>query len=178
VSIKDQTMAGAALGYISSSERGRSDGLLAGVAATLAAKGMALAGVVQINTEVDPSRPCHMDLSILGTAQTVRISQFLGTGSRGCRLDPAGLEEAVGHVERQLLTTKPQLLILNKFGKQEAEGRGFRPLIAQALERDIPVLTAVSSLNAARFAGFADGMDTALSPDPDAILAWCRSVTA
>jgi hypothetical protein len=176
--IKDKTMSGAALAYISSSERGRSDGLLAGVAATLAAEGMALAGVVQINTEVDPSRPCHMDLRILGTTQTVRISQFLGTGSKGCRLDPAGLEEAVGHVERQLLASKPQLLILNKFGKQEGEGRGFRPLIAQALERDIPVLTAVSALNADRFASFADGMDTALPSDRDSILAWCRSVIA
>ncbi len=171
-------MAGAALGYVSTSERGRSDGLLAGVATALAAQGVILAGVVQINTEVDATRPCHMDLSVLGTEKTVRISQFLGVGSKGCRLDPAGLEEAVGHVERQLLGTRTQLVILNKFGKQEGEGRGFRPLIGRAMDMEIPVLTAVSSLNLTRFVNYAGGMETALPADHDSLLAWCRSVTS
>jgi hypothetical protein len=168
-------MAGAALGYVSATERGHSDGLLAGVAATLSREGVGLAGVVQFNTEVDPMRPCHMDLLVLGTEQTVRISQFLGVGSKGCRLDAAGLEEAVGHVEAALQRPFPKLLFINKFGKQECEGRGFRPLIGRALELDIPVLTAVSALNLPRFVDFAGGMETALPADHDAVLAWCRS---
>lgn len=168
-------MAGAALGYVSTGERGRSDGLLAGVAAALAAQSVALGGVVQINTEVDPSRPCHMDLAVLGTAHQIRISQFLGTGSKGCRLDPAGLEEAVGHVERALETPLPKLLFINKFGKQECEGRGFRPLIGRALELDIPVLTAVSALNLPQFLDFAGGMETELAAEHDTVMAWCRA---
>lgn len=163
-------MQSAGLGYVTAAQRGQSDALLTLVAQALAGK-KALCGVVQTNTEYDPDRPCHMDLSVLGTQTVIRISQFLGPGSRGCRLDASGLETAVAQVERGL-TPQTDLLIINKFGKQECDGRGFRPLIGQALSMGIPVLTAVSALNLPRFLEFADGMAVALPDHGDAILNW------
>lgn len=162
------------LGYIKTAERGLANRLLAEVAATLQAENIPLAGVVQVNEEFDPARPCHMDLHILDGGEVIRISQNLGTLSKGCRLDPASLEQSVGLVERAL-AAGPRLLVINKFGKQEIEGRGFRPLIGQALADGIPVLTATSSESAASFEAFADGLAEALAPEADAILLWCRT---
>ncbi len=38
---------------------------------------------------------------------------------------------------------RPDLVIVNRFGKDEAEGRGFRAVFEKACELDIPVLTVV-----------------------------------
>jgi len=175
-SFKGCAMQTARLGYVCATGRGASDGLLFGVAAALSGR-KTLFGVVQINSEADPDRPCHMDLAVLGTDAVIRISQFLGTGSSGCRLDTAGLETAVGLVETALLRAPPDLvpdlMIINKFGKLECDGRGFRPLIGQALAMGIPVLTSVSALNLPCFLDFAQDLATPLDPDPRTVLDWC-----
>jgi Protein of unknown function (DUF2478). len=116
-----------------------------------------------------------MDLQVLGRTEVVRISQNLGDESSGCRLDPDGLETAVGLVEATL-AGGPRLLILNKFGKAEIEGRGFRSLIGQALEQGIPVLMGLKALNRDGFEAFAEGMAEALPADLEAILGWCREI--
>ncbi|MDP4032573.1 MAG: DUF2478 domain-containing protein [Pseudorhodobacter sp.] len=162
------------LGYVVAPGRGAADQLLAEVAASLIGLGWPLAGVVQVNLEQDPAHPCQMNLQVLNGAQTVRISQDLGALSKGCRLDSAGLEQAVGLVETAL-EADPRLLIVNKFGRQELDGRGFRPLIGRAMAMGVPVLTAVNAEHLAGFEVFADGLGQALLPDPGTVLDWCRS---
>ena len=162
------------LGYVVSKGRGEADLLLADVAARLMAEGRRLAGAVQVNVETRPDRACEMDLHVLALDEVIRISQDLGALSKGCRLDPAALESAVGLVERAL-DGGPQMLIVNKFGKQELDGRGFRPLIGRALADGIPVLCAVNGDSAGKFAEFAAGMEEELPPDAGAVLAWCRT---
>ncbi|WP_103332205.1 DUF2478 domain-containing protein [Pseudotabrizicola formosa] len=165
------------LAFVSAAERGEGDRLLARVAQRLSVAGVSLGGVVQMNTETDPDRPCVMDLRVLTDSSIVRISQSLGRHAQGCRLDAAGLEDAVGRVAEALLVAPPQLLILNKFGKQEAEGRGFRPVIAQAMALGVPVLTSVSEKNRAGFDLFAGECATALGADESAVMAWCQLAT-
>lgn len=165
------------LGYVTTGQHGGGDGLLVSVAEVLQRRGWQLAGAVQINTEAVVGRACDMDLRVLSGARLVRISQNLGSQSRGCRLDADALETAVGLVDRAL-DAGAHLLIVNKFGKQEAEGRGFRPLIGRAMGDGVPVLTAVPDGKRAAFDGFADGMGTELAADIDAVLAWCHSVCA
>lgn len=166
-------------GYVTTrGARGEIDQLLAEVAARLQADGWPLAGAVQQNSdEICAGGPCDMDLRLLDGGGTIRISQALGAQSEGCRLDPAGLEAAVGRVAVSLLRsgTMPRLMIVNKFGRQEAEGRGFRPVIAEALGAGIPVLTGVGHDHEAEFATFAGGLATELAPDIDTILGWCRA---
>ncbi|MFN4153946.1 MAG: DUF2478 domain-containing protein [Paracoccaceae bacterium] len=165
------------LGFVSAPDRGDGDRLLARVARRLSAVGVVLGGVVQVNTETDPDHPCLMDLRVLSDESVLRISQNLGRHSSGCRLDASVLEEAVGRVAATLLAAPPQLLILNKFGKQEAEGRGFRPVIGQAMAMGVPVLTSVSTKNRAGFDLFAEGTASALGTDEAAVMLWCLSVT-
>jgi hypothetical protein len=169
-------MKDATLGYVSAAKRGQGDGLLAQIARQLQAEGIAVAGVAQINTEFAPDRPCHMDLTVLGSDQVIRISQNLGRHSSGCRLDAAGLEEAVAKVEAALDQGNVRLLIVNKFGKQEGEGRGFRPVIGRALAQGIPVLTAVKDINLPAFEQFCAGYAAALPSDPQSVLDWCHRV--
>lgn len=162
------------LAYVIGGGKGEGDRLLAEVAEVLHRRGWPLAGVVQINTERGEA-PCDMDLSVLGRSERIRISQSLGPHSQGCRLDPEGLETAVGLVAGTL-AEGPRLLIVNKFGKAEIEGRGFRPLIGEALAAGIPVLTGVKALNLEGFRAFAGGFEEALEADVGAILRWCDRV--
>lgn len=165
------------LGYVLSQGRGEADALLAEVAQTLLAEGWPLAGAVQINVDMGAGRPCEMDLHVLDGDRVVRITQNLGALAQGCRLDPAALEEAVALVE-QALAHNPRLLIVNKFGKQELDGRGFRPLIGRALADGIPVLCAVGSGHMEGFATFAGELGTMLPASTPAVLAWCRGAAA
>ena len=125
------------LGYISDDARGACDRLLLSVADQLSDSGETLAGAVQENLEADGLPRCDMVLRILGRSERIEISQRLGPLATGCRLDPDALERAVGLVE-STLPNGVSLLIVNKFGKQEAEGRGFRHVIAEALVRAAP----------------------------------------
>ncbi|MBL6430620.1 MAG: DUF2478 domain-containing protein [Alphaproteobacteria bacterium] len=133
--------------------------------------GIRATGVVQINAEREDAGPCDMDVQVLPDGPAIRISQSLGREARGCRLDPAALERAVGLVEARL-AEGADCLIVNKFGKHEAEGRGFRTAIAEALSADIPVLVGLNRLNAEAFVQFSGGLAVELAPNLEALANW------
>ena len=165
------------LGYVLAKERGATDRLLAGLAASCLARGLRLAGVVQTNTACSDSYLCDMDVKVLPRGPGFRISQSLGREARGCRLDPAALEAAVGEVSKTL-SPRPDLLIVNKFGKHEADGRGFRDIIAQCLIDGVPVIAGTNSLNLPAFQTFSDGLAEAVAPQDEALLAWAEAAIA
>ena len=140
--------------------RGETDRLLASVAARLQGQGVALAGAVQFN--LDCGDECEMEVQVLPDGPVIGISQSLGPGSQGCRLDAGALETAVAEVAARMAGAR--LLIVNKFGKHEAEGRGFRGLIGSALEAGMPVLIGVNAMNMQAFQAFAGEMAEPLVP--------------
>ncbi|MDW4549064.1 DUF2478 domain-containing protein [Defluviimonas sp. D31] len=166
------------LAYITASEKGLTDRVLAEAADLLAKRGLRLTGVVQTNIQRPQRFHCDMDLRILPDGPTIGITQNLGANARGCRLDPGALEGAVADVSARLASGRADLLILNKFGKHEAEGRGFRPVIAEALAMELPVVLGVNALNLDAFATFSEGLGEELPADPAAILAWCSCAMA
>ena len=111
-----------------------------------------------------------MLLQVLPDGPVIRINQNLGHGARGCRLDGGALEQALTEVTSR--TSGAQLLVVNKFGKLEASGRGYVPLIVQALDRGLPVLIGVSVLNLPDLQAFAGDLMRELPDTPEAILAW------
>jgi len=159
------------LAYVMTETRGTIDRLLTLFSQQLIARGDRLIGVAQTNTECADETLCDMDVQVLPDGPTIRISQSLGTGAKGCRLNPSALEQAVALVSASL-DTNPQLLVVNKFGKHEAEGRGFRPVIGDALARGIPVLAGVNTLNHAAFVEFTQGMAQRLNAEPGALDTW------
>lgn len=159
------------LGYVTLSGRGRIDELLSAVVARLEARGLALVGTVQTNLERPDRAHCDMDLRLMPDGPTVRISVDRGAEARGCRLDAGVLEQSVHWLSDKL--DGAEMLVVNKFGKQEAEGRGLAPLIAEAMARGIPVLVGVNGLNLAPFETFAEGLAEALHAREDAVVDWC-----
>ena len=74
-------------------------------------------------------------------------------------------------VERAVL----ERLIINKFGRAEAHGRGLRSVIAEALIAEIPLVIGVSTRNLCDFLTFVGYSATRLRPDVQAITAWYRN---
>ncbi|MBT2130649.1 DUF2478 domain-containing protein [Aliiroseovarius lamellibrachiae] len=151
--------------------RGETNVLLADVAERLIRRDVRVAGTVQIDTDRGEDRKCDMDVKVLPDGPLIRISEDRGAGARGCRLDTDALEGAVSDTEAAL-AKGADLLLVNKFGKHEAEGRGFRDAIAMALEKNIPVLVGVNKLNREAFLAFCGDVAEELPADMTAISNW------
>ena len=155
-------------------DSGDIDAFFSGIAQTLAGQGMRVRGALQ--TRGAESGECHcadMDLTTVGSGRTFRISQPLGNGSRGCRLHPGALAECSSFIERELYEGA-DLLILNRFGRGESEGRGFRDLIGKSMALEVPVLTAVRPTYADAWAAFGAGFACDLPMERAAVLDWIR----
>jgi hypothetical protein len=68
------------------------------------------------------------------------------------------------------------IVIINRFGRQEREGKGLSYLIERALSADIPVVIAVPAHRFADWIRFAGGMSVKLRCDRDALDAWWNDV--
>ena len=140
------------------------DRALRDVAVTLMERGCKLAGLVQHNTPRPGRSRCDMILEELASGELLGISQDRGPLARGCALDVDQLLKAM-QIVRAALDARPDLVILNKFGKTEAEGAGFRPLIAEAIEAGLPLLIAVPWRNIESWRLFAGAMAREVSLD-------------
>lgn len=130
------------------------DRALRGTVRRLQALGCRLAGVVQRDDARTGRTGCDMALEELSSGETIAISQDRGPHARGCRLDLGELLRAMQLVAAAL-KQRPGVLILNKFGKTEAEGGGFRDVIVQAVGASVPVLIAVPDRNLDQWRAFA-----------------------
>jgi len=163
------------LAFIPATARGAVDATLCDIARALARQGRRLAGVVQDRPDAGGRHRCDRDLRDLSHGRRLSISQALGSGSTACRLDPAALEVAAAEVAAGFDRDGAELLIVNRFGKLEAAGRGFCPLIVRALEGGIPVLVGVNDVNRPAFDDFAAGLAVELRDDVAAVLVWARA---
>ena len=130
-----------------------------------------VAGVLQHPVCSDVAGHCDVALEELTTGLRTDLFEDRGRGAGGCRLSVAALAEVNAQVARSL-EAGPELLILNKFGKVEAEGRGLLDLVAAAIERDIPVVIGVPLRNLEAWRKFAGGMAVEFSSDPSELLDW------
>jgi hypothetical protein len=152
------------------------DEFLAGVASALREDDLRLGGAIQLNTvQVGGEPGCCSDMVLvdLASGDRIVISQDLGAEAEACRLDSSGLIEMGGRLEFAV-DDSIDLLILNKFGKAEADGGGFRSVIARAMDLGVPLLTAVRPLHRDAWQRFHGGLAVELSPEPEIVLAWCR----
>ncbi len=116
--------------------------------------GLRLGGVIEkAAPPLAPGRKCDMLLEDLASGEIIRISENRSALARGCRLDLDGLARACALVLGRL--RECDLVLLNKFGKTEAEGGGFRCIISDALALDIPLVIGVPRRNLAAWREFA-----------------------
>lgn len=150
------------------------DALIAQSASRLIASGYRLGGVVQSNAHRPGRRRCDMFVTDLLGGGEIKISLDRGNQARGCRLDPDAFSRIDAWIERAV-RERVDLLVVNKFGREEAHGRGLRPAIAEALIAEIPLLIGVSTRNLCDFLTFVGDSTTRLKLDIEAIMAWCRN---
>jgi uncharacterized protein DUF2478 len=91
-----------------------------------------------------------------------------GSTSQGFRMRGARYADA--------LAAGADLLIVNRFGKRERDGKGLGYLVERTLDADIPVVIAVSSHRFAEWVRFAGGMSVKLRCDRAALEAWWNGV--
>jgi nucleoside-triphosphatase THEP1 len=118
------------------------DPVMTRLAAQMGEAGLTLAGFVQRNEPREDRRRCDMVLVELASGVSIGISQDRGPLARGCHLDLGELLRGM-ELARAALASSPDLMIVNKFGKSEGEGGGFRPLMAEAVMAGVPLLVAV-----------------------------------
>lgn len=158
------------IAYVTLSGRGLIDDCLAEAVAALESLGLRLAGTVRVLPADPHAHACDMDVRVLPDGPQRRISQPLGSWSQGCRLDSDAVETLSLAVESRIAGA--DLLIVNKFGKQEAAGRGLRQAIVMAIETDIPVLIGVNGLNLPDLLAFTGDQAVRITATPEGIVAW------
>jgi hypothetical protein len=149
------------------------DAVLRDFAADLGRRGYRAVGLVQLGHHcVDAPKLSAM---LVHTGEELPLFQDLGAGATGCRLDVGQLLNAGAQVAHAI-DQGADLVIVNRFGRQERDGKGLSYLIERALSADIPVVIAVPHHRFADWIRFADGMSVKLHCDLGSLNAWWDSV--
>lgn len=153
------------------------DGLLAEFAQNLVRSGERVGGVVQRN--IKDGGGCHIGMEAIDlmTGAEISICQPLGSGAMACKLDAAGLAEAAVAVTRAI-AADVDLVVINKFSKQEAAGEGLRDELANAIAAGLPVLTAVPEKCLEAWNDFTGGIGTSLLCERGAIEGWWQELSS
>ncbi|OAF20025.1 DUF2478 domain-containing protein [Bradyrhizobium neotropicale] len=149
------------------------DAVLRGFAADLNAQGFRVVGMVQAGQCADSS----LSAVLLHSGETLLLAQDFDPAARGYRLDLARLQNA-GERIADAMALGADLVIINRFGKRERDGKGLSHLIKRALDADIPVAIAVASDRFNDWIKFAGGMSVKLRCERDALDGWWHAVSA
>jgi hypothetical protein len=138
------------------------DQILREFASDLRARGYRAVGLVQTGHHcVDAPK---LSAVLVHTGEELQLFQDLGACAAGCRLDVGQLLDAGAQVA-SAIEEGADLVIVNRFGRQEREGKSLSYLVERALSADIAVLIAVPSHRFADWIRFADGMSVKLHCD-------------
>jgi hypothetical protein len=116
---------------------------------------------------------CRSELIDIATGERYAMHQDLGSGSQACNLNSSSLALAAGAVERAL-ARGPELVVLSRFGGQEAVRGGLMSAFQAAVAAGVPVACVVTPKAEDVWNDFAQGLAVALPPDLDALEAWWR----
>lgn len=149
--------------------------LLQSVVDRLNADDLKVQGYLQKEIMLPNRCKCDTYLENLMNGDQLKISQDLGNGARGCKLDNSMLSK-LSEIAMRDLDLAPDLLIVNRFGRSEAEGGGFRDVIGKAISMGIPVLTAVKTDYYNDWKSFSGDLGRDFPTDLDTVLSWSRNV--
>lgn len=150
------------------------DRVLIGFADDLRRSGLRPVGVVQAGRSCQAENPRLGVVMLPGGEAVCLVSDPEACGA-GCRLDAGRLAELARRLAAAM-QDGADLIIINRFGRAEAEGGGLVDLIAQALDADIPVLIAVPERRFSDWIRFSNGMNVRLACHREALDRWWQSV--
>jgi hypothetical protein len=149
------------------------DEILHEFASGLNANGHRAVGIIQLGRHHPDA---SLSATLVPTGEQLRLFQTMDACSAGCRLDVGQLMGAGERIARTL-DEGADILIVNRFGRQEREGKGLAYLIAHALSADVPVVVAVPSHHFADWITFAGGMTVKLHCDRESLDGWWSLVS-
>ena len=152
----------------------RIDEFMVATTRRLAAAGLTVGGLVQHNVKISPDIRAVMEVEDLMDGRRMTISEERGMHARGCLLDARGLAEAAVSITAAI-RAGVDVVVVNKFGKQESLGEGFSAEIGEAVASGLTVLTAVRDDLLPEWTRFAGDEWTRLSLDESEVLGWCRA---
>jgi hypothetical protein len=148
------------------------DAILFAFAADLAERGYRAVGLVQRgHHQLDAG----ISARLLHSGEELQLLHDIGTCPAGSRLDTGRLRDA-GRQMEHAIDQGADVMIVNRFGRQELAGKGLCSLIERAAGADIPVVIAVPVHRFAVWIKFADGMTVKLRCDRDALDEWWHGV--
>lgn len=150
------------------------DAALAAAVAALETDGMRVGGLLQrFGAPVAPGKR-EMLLTMLPGGDTIRLDDARGPGVQGCTLDGNALARAAMALQAAA-RSRPDLLVVGRFGKQEAAGGGWRAELAEALLDGIPLMIGVRRARLPAWHAFIGKPGTVLRPCVPELLTWARS---
>jgi hypothetical protein len=153
------------------------DPVLAAGVALVRARGIRVGGQLQHFGERLPNGKRSMWLEDIATGAMIRLDRPRGRGAVACMLDPDALAQAAYALQRSI-AGGVDLLVINRFGNAEADGRGTRAEFADAICAGAAVLVAVRYNLLDDLEGFLGGTPKLLLPAPDAVLDWALAAVA
>lgn len=133
-------------------------------------------GVIQAHPEVSYAYGSQMGIVDLSTGAYISIAQDLGKHNTSCCIDA----EAISNSSRILQAARmqaPDLIIVNRFGKLEAEGSGFADEMLEIMSENTPLLTVVAERFLPMWREFTGGLATEILPDSAALHEWFKSIS-
>lgn len=153
------------------------DEILSALGYALRDMGVGVKGLVQRNTFRRDRHKCDMELEELGSGATFQLSEDRGRHAGGCRLDREAILSAAELIGLSLKDSC-EFLIINKFGRSEAEGRGLREVIAKAAELEIATIVGVPRRNIEVWHRFAEGLfDQCHINETPFLISWIKERT-
>jgi nucleoside-triphosphatase THEP1 len=149
------------------------DAVMAAFAGDLSRQGRRVAGLIQVARNCEDGR---LSVLVLHSGEMIPLLDDRGPEAKGCKLNVGQLLHAGEEVARAL-SDGADLLIINRFGKQEREGKGLAYLIERALSADIPVMVAIHTSRFADWTKFSERMSVKLGCNGDSLGTWWDSIT-
>ncbi|WP_417829638.1 DUF2478 domain-containing protein [Thalassospira sp.] len=146
------------------------DDLFAAIADAMLANGNSVAGYVQKRRR-DADCGTLVHVRNLRSGDEMPITKNRGKMAKGCKLDGDALTTLASQLAHDI-EAGSDILIIARFGRSEAEGRGLRDVISQALDLEIPVLVGVRDEYADAWQDFHGGVAQSLPLDKTAIQEW------
>ncbi len=147
--------------------------LLADFAADLAARGWRVGGLVQRTFRGPDGFKQKIVATELDTGRKVTLAVYKGdrTKESACGFDTAALAEATGAV-RRAVAERMDIIIIEKFSRQETDGEGLLDEILGAMAEGIPTLTLVSAEVLEDWTRFTGGLAQLVPAERKALWRW------
>jgi len=135
--------------------------------------GVAVTGIVPYHASAAGGEPrCDMEVEELSSRFILQLADDRGEKQdRGYRIDPAAVDEAAALIAASFRKC-PELLIVNKFGRLEADGGGLSEVISNAVDLGIAVVVGVPERRLASWRAFTNGLAEEAVLDSPRVQQW------